>query len=118
MRRRFRAGGSAGTRGRAAGRRRDVRAACRPRVAPQRAARGREGVWATAGVHPHDAKDGWEGIEALLSEPEVVAVGECGLDYHYDRSPREAQREVFRRLLWRLARTRRTLAQGRERNAQ
>jgi TatD DNase family protein len=58
-------------------------------------ARTREGVWATAGVHPHDAKDGWDGIEALLAEPEVVAVGECGLDYHYDHSPREVQRESF-----------------------
>jgi len=58
-------------------------------------ARGREGVWATAGVHPHDAKDGWEGLEALLSEPEVVAVGECGLDFHYDHSPRDVQRASF-----------------------
>lgn len=58
-------------------------------------ARARDGVWATAGVHPHDAKDGWEGIETLLAEPEVVAVGECGLDYHYDHSPREVQRASF-----------------------
>jgi len=58
-------------------------------------ARTHEGVWATAGVHPHDAKDGWEGLEALLVEPEVVAVGECGLDYHYDHSPRAVQRESF-----------------------
>jgi TatD DNase family protein len=52
-------------------------------------------VWATAGVHPHDAKDGLGGLEALLVEPEVVAVGECGLDYHYDHSPRSQQRDVF-----------------------
>jgi TatD DNase family protein len=52
-------------------------------------------VWATAGVHPHDAKDGLEGLEALLGEPEVVAVGECGLDFHYDHSPRDQQREAF-----------------------
>ena len=52
-------------------------------------------VWATAGVHPHDAKGGLGGLEALLVEPEVVAVGECGLDYHYDHSPRPQQREVF-----------------------
>jgi len=52
-------------------------------------------VWATAGVHPHDAKHGLDGLEALLDEPGVVAVGECGLDYHYDHSPREVQREVF-----------------------
>jgi TatD DNase family protein len=54
-----------------------------------------DGVWATAGVHPHDAKDGLDGIEALLAHPKVVAVGECGLDYHYDHSPREVQRDVF-----------------------
>ena len=58
-------------------------------------ARHRAGVWATAGVHPHDAKEGWEGLEDLLGEPEVVAVGECGLDYHYDHSPRDVQREAF-----------------------
>jgi TatD DNase family protein len=58
-------------------------------------ARAHEGVWATAGVHPHDAKDGVDGLEALLDEPEVVGVGECGLDYHYDHSPREVQRAVF-----------------------
>lgn len=58
-------------------------------------ARAHEGVWATAGVHPHDAKDGWDGLEAVLAEPEVVAVGECGLDYHYDHSPRQVQRESF-----------------------
>jgi TatD DNase family protein len=58
-------------------------------------ARARDGVWATAGVHPHDAKEGWDGLEALLAEPEVVAVGECGLDYHYDHSPRDVQRASF-----------------------
>jgi len=52
-------------------------------------------VWATAGIHPHEAKDGLDGLEGLLGEAEVVAVGECGLDYHYDHSPLEAQREVF-----------------------
>jgi TatD DNase family protein len=52
-----------------------------------------DGVWATAGVHPHDAKDGIDGIEELLGD--VVAVGECGLDYHYEHSPRGVQREIF-----------------------
>ena len=52
-------------------------------------------VWATAGVHPHESKDGLSGLEALLGEPEVVAVGECGLDYHYGHSPRDVQAEVF-----------------------
>jgi TatD DNase family protein len=63
-------------------------------------ARSHEGVWATAGVHPHEAKEGVDGLEELLHEARtdeafVVAVGECGLDYHYDHSPREVQREVF-----------------------
>lgn len=57
-------------------------------------------VFATAGIHPHDAQGGVEagalpGIEALLAEPEVVAVGECGFDFHYDHSPRDVQRDVF-----------------------
>ncbi len=52
-------------------------------------------VWATAGVHPHDAKGGLDGLEAVLDRPGVVAVGECGLDFHYDHSPRDVQREVF-----------------------
>jgi len=58
-------------------------------------ARRHDGVFATAGVHPHDASGGIDGIDQLLAEPEVVAVGECGLDFHYDHSPRAAQREVF-----------------------
>jgi TatD DNase family protein len=58
-------------------------------------ARTLDGVWATAGVHPHEAKDGMDGLEELLHEPEVVAVGECGLDYYYDHSPRDVQAEVF-----------------------
>ena len=58
-------------------------------------ARAHEGVWATAGVHPHDATEGVEGIVDLLGDPQVVAVGECGLDYYYDHSPRDTQRRVF-----------------------
>jgi TatD DNase family protein len=56
-----------------------------------------DGVWATVGLHPHDADKGTASIEPLLAHhgPEVVAVGECGLDYHYDHSPRPAQREAF-----------------------
>lgn len=52
-------------------------------------------VWATVGLHPHDAIQGVEGIVGLLGPPEVVGIGECGLDYHYDHSPREVQREAF-----------------------
>ena len=53
------------------------------------------GVWATAGVHPHEASRGMDGLEALMRLPAVVAVGETGLDYHYDHSPRPVQRQVF-----------------------
>ncbi len=52
-------------------------------------------VWATAGVHPHDASDGIDGLEELLADENTVAVGECGLDYHYDHSPRDQQAESF-----------------------
>ena len=52
-------------------------------------------VWATVGLHPHDATQGVDGIVGLLDAPEVKAVGECGLDYHYDHSPRDIQREAF-----------------------
>ncbi|MHB8670158.1 MAG: TatD family hydrolase, partial [Acidimicrobiales bacterium] len=52
-------------------------------------------LWATVGVHPHDATEGTEGILPLLGRPRVVAVGECGLDYHYDHSPRDVQRQAF-----------------------
>ncbi len=52
-------------------------------------------VWATVGLHPHDASQGVDTIVGLLDRPRVVAVGECGLDYHYDHSPREVQRAAF-----------------------
>ncbi|MEY2475234.1 MAG: TatD DNase family protein [Actinomycetota bacterium] len=52
-------------------------------------------VWATVGLHPHDAKNGVDTIVDLLDAPKVVAVGECGLDYHYDHSPRDVQRAAF-----------------------
>ena len=60
-----------------------------------RVAQSQEGVWATVGLHPHDAVQGVDTIVPLLTEPKVVAVGECGLDYHYDHSPRPVQREAF-----------------------
>ena len=60
---------------------------------------GRSGLWPTAGIHPHRASEfsdeAARGIAALLAEAEVVAVGETGLDYHYDNSPREQQRDAF-----------------------
>ena len=60
------------------------------------AAQRHDDVWAVVGVHPHDAKDAdLDAITALLDEERVVAIGEAGLDYHYDHSPRAVQREVF-----------------------
>jgi TatD DNase family protein len=57
-------------------------------------------VWATVGLHPHDAKDGTPQvlgrIEELASEDRVVGVGETGLDFYYDNSPRDEQRRAFR----------------------
>ncbi|MGI8777466.1 MAG: TatD family hydrolase [Acidimicrobiales bacterium] len=52
-------------------------------------------VWATVGLHPHDAVNGVDTIVDSLGAPEVVGIGECGLDYHYDHSPRDTQRQVF-----------------------
>lgn len=54
-----------------------------------------DNVWATAGVHPHDAKHGLAGIAALLDQPKVIAVGEAGLDYYYGHSPHDDQRAIF-----------------------
>lgn len=54
-----------------------------------------DNVWATVGLHPHDASQGVDTIVGLLDRPKVVAVGECGLDYHYDHSPRDVQRAAF-----------------------
>ena len=56
-------------------------------------------VWFTAGVHPHDAADFDDTRDSAalrdLTRRGAVAVGECGLDYHYDHSPRLAQRRAF-----------------------
>ncbi|MCU1497943.1 MAG: putative deoxyribonuclease [Acidimicrobiales bacterium] len=54
-----------------------------------------DGVYATVGVHPHEAAGGIDGLAELLADPTVVAVGECGMDLYYEHSPRQAQREVF-----------------------
>jgi len=65
-------------------------------------------VYATVGVHPHEASvvsDAVLGtIQGLAREPKVVAIGETGLDYHYDNSPRPQQRAAFARFI-QLART-------------
>jgi TatD DNase family protein len=60
-------------------------------------------LWAAVGIHPHEAHtatpDTYAALAALAREPRVVAIGEIGLDFHYDRSPRPVQAEVFRRQL-------------------
>lgn len=52
-------------------------------------------VWATVGLHPHEAVNGVESIADLFDESRVIAVGEAGLDYYYEHSPRDAQRAAF-----------------------
>jgi TatD DNase family protein len=63
----------------------------------------RPDVWATVGVHPHDAATCDQALTAklrsLAGAERVVAVGEIGLDFHYDHSPRDKQAEVFRQLI-------------------
>jgi TatD DNase family protein len=67
-------------------------------------ARGRDGVWSTAGVHPHEAgaadPSAPDRVRDLAADhEEVVAIGETGLDYHYDHAPRDVQRRLFERHL-------------------
>lgn len=63
-------------------------------------------IWCALGVHPHDASTWQEGdagrLAALLADPKAVAVGECGLDFYYDHSPRDAQFRALREQ-WALA---------------
>lgn len=53
-------------------------------------------IFASIGVHPHDTKDGYTHIAELAKEPKVIAVGEIGLDYYYNHSPREVQIEALK----------------------
>lgn len=57
-------------------------------------------IWCTVGTHPHEAKENpqlrAESLVELASRPKVVGIGETGLDFHYDLSPREVQAAVFR----------------------
>ena len=62
------------------------------------------GTWALVGIHPHDSKDAqpgdWDQLRAWISQnSKVVGLGEIGLDYHYNNSPAESQRTVFREQL-------------------
>jgi TatD DNase family protein len=60
-------------------------------------------VFAAVGVHPHDVKgmseEDWRELEGLARAPRVVGVGETGLDYHYDHSPRDVQRAAYARFV-------------------
>jgi TatD DNase family protein len=62
-------------------------------------ARSRDWIYTSVGVHPHDASRmesrHLERMRELAADPRVVAIGEAGLDYHYDNSPRSLQREAF-----------------------
>jgi TatD DNase family protein len=64
-----------------------------------RLAESNEHIWATAGLHPHDANN-WQTAKKILqdlaSHPKVVAIGECGLDYYRNLSDKGSQAEVFR----------------------
>jgi TatD DNase family protein len=57
-------------------------------------------IWCTVGTHPHEAKENpdlaEESLVALAADPRVVGIGETGLDFHYDLSPRPIQAQVFR----------------------
>ena len=68
-----------------------------------RLARQHSFIYATVGVHPHDASkatpETFAALETLAAETKVLAIGEIGLDYHYDFSPRDVQRDVFIRQL-------------------
>ncbi len=61
------------------------------------------GLFATVGMHPHDAKDvseeNLQRLQQLAAEPKVVAIGETGLDFYYDHSPREVQKRLFVRFI-------------------
>src|SRR5437588_9657600 len=57
-------------------------------------------IWCSVGAHPHEAADhaalGAEDLAALAAHPRVIGIGETGLDFHYDHSPRDVQERVFR----------------------
>ncbi|MGH6981948.1 MAG: TatD family hydrolase, partial [Stellaceae bacterium] len=57
-------------------------------------------IWATVGIHPHEAQatpdDIIDRLAEMVAHPKVIGIGETGLDFHYDHSPRERQAELFR----------------------
>ncbi|MEY2468731.1 MAG: TatD DNase family protein [Actinomycetota bacterium] len=65
------------------------------------AAEHNDDVWATVGLHPHDAIQGLDDLPDPRNHERVVAIGECGLDFFYNHSPEDAQREMFaRQIAW------------------
>jgi TatD DNase family protein len=63
-------------------------------IAARALAAAHAGVFATVGLHPHEARHGVDTIGDLIGA-DTVAIGECGLDYYYDHSPRDVQRDAF-----------------------
>lgn len=63
-----------------------------------RLAESHDWIWATAGIHPHDAKceTPIDSLRKLAEHPRVVAIGETGLDFHYDFAPKDEQAKWFR----------------------
>jgi TatD DNase family protein len=60
-------------------------------------AEGHDDIWCSVGVHPHEAADQPEAdLVQLAQHPKVVGIGECGLDFYYEHSPRGSQEAVFR----------------------
>ena len=66
-------------------------------------AESQNNLFATVGIHPHEAdtvnKESLAEIKKLAASPKVKAIGECGLDFYYDNSPRQTQREAFKKQL-------------------
>lgn len=62
--------------------------------------KGRDNLYSSIGIHPHEAgnhlaDNKWEEFSSLVKEPKVIAIGECGLDYFYNHSTKEAQRKIL-----------------------
>jgi TatD DNase family protein len=58
-------------------------------------AKNHDNIWSVIGVHPHESKHGIDGLEKLVDNDKVVGIGEIGLDYYYNHSPRDIQIEIL-----------------------
>jgi len=74
-----------------------------PARAAVRMAAAEPDIFAAVGIHPHDvarmSEDDWSELDRLAALPRVVGIGETGLDYYYDHSPRDAQRAAYARFI-------------------